>query len=113
MTFFKRLDVQLTGDYRSPQETTQGKIKSIYSIDATLALDVLKGNATLTLNGKDLFNSRKRRNVVDEPGYYSESEFQWSSRQVILGFSYRLNQKKKKEPQRTGDEGGGGDDMGF
>ena len=111
MTFFKKLDFQASIDYRSPRKTTQGRTKSMYNVDAGLAMDVLKGNGTITFSCKDIFNTRKWRSIIEEDDYYSESEFQWRSRQFILGFSYRLNQKKKKEPQGSFDEGG--DDIGF
>ncbi len=111
MTFFKKLDTQISFDYRSPLETTQGKSKAMYAMDAGLSMDVLKGNGTVTFSGRDLFNTRKRRAVTEGVGYHSESEFQWSSRQFMLGFSYRLNQKKKKDSQRGFEEGS--DDTGF
>ncbi|GIV33163.1 MAG: TonB-dependent receptor [Chitinophagales bacterium] len=96
MTLFKKVDFQLTFGYKGPETTTQGKNKSSYSLDTGLSLDVFKGKGTLTLTGRDILNSRKRRSVVDTDTLYSESEFQWRSWQVLLNFNYRLNQKKKR-----------------
>ena len=106
MTFFKKLDFQASLNYQSPRITTQGKDLSIYSIDLGLAKDVLKGKGTLTFNVRDLMNSRKRRSVVDLPGYYSKSDFLWRPRQLTLTLNYRLNQQKIQSKEERGEDGG-------
>ena len=78
---------------------------SIYSIDLGLAKDIFKGKGTLTFNVRDLMNSRRRRSVVDIPGYYSKSDFLWRPRQMTLTLNYRLNQQKI-EKKEEGDDGG-------
>lgn len=105
MTFFKQLDFQASLNYQSPRVTTQGKDLSIYSIDLGLAKDIFKGKGTLTFNVRDLMNSRRRRSVVDIPGYYSKSDFLWRPRQMTLTLNYRLNQQKI-ENKEEGDDGG-------
>lgn len=112
VTFFKKLDFQTSFYYRAPRNSTQGRRLSSYSIDAGLSIDFLKKKGTITLSVRDLFNSRKWRSIIDTPEYYSESEFQWRSRQVQLNFSYRINQKKKRG-ERSGDEGFDGGDGEF
>ena len=90
--------LQLQGgfDYNAPRNTTQGRRLSSYSLDLAASLDILAGRGTLTLAGRDLFNTDKRRTIVDLPGYQAESVFQWRQRrQVVLSFNYRLNQDKK------------------
>ncbi|MDN5201041.1 outer membrane beta-barrel family protein [Fulvivirgaceae bacterium BMA10] len=111
MTFAKKVDFQLRFNYRAPQETPQGRSKGTYYADLGLSRDILKNKATVQLNVRDLFNSRKRISETFGENFYSESEFQWRSRQITLSFSYRLNQKKKRESNRNrGDfEGDGGE----
>ena len=70
----------------------------------------MNGNATLTLNVRDVFNSRKRRYITEGDGFYAEGEFQWRARSTTLTFTYRLNQKKRQE---RGGRGEGGYDMDF
>ncbi|QNA46406.1 TonB-dependent receptor [Lacibacter sediminis] len=94
MTFFKDLDFQASVNYQSPRITTQGKTLAIYSIDLGLVKDVFKGKGTLTFNVRDLMNSRRRRTVVDIPGYYSNSDFLWRPRQMTLTLNFRINQQK-------------------
>ncbi len=107
-----KLSYQTSVNYRSKEKTTQGEQLARYNIDMAAAVDVLKGNGTLTLSVRDILNTRKRINITEGPDFYDESEFQWVSRYTVLTFSYRLNQKKK--PQRGGGYGGGygGDEGG-
>ena len=102
MTFAKTIDFQASLNYRAPRITPQGKDLSMYSIDLGLSKDVFKGKGTITANVRDLLNSRKRRSIVDTEGYYSNSSFQWRSRQFTVTFAYRLN--KAKERQRNNQE---------
>ncbi len=108
-TIKKKTDFQVSFNYRAPELTTQGKSLAMYSIDLGLSRDVLKGNGTIVLSAKDIFNSRKRRSITETTNYYSESEFQWRTRQLIISFSYRLNQKKQRNKDGGGYEGGDGD----
>lgn len=112
ITFLKKWDFQASLNYQAPRQTTQGKELSTYFIDLGLARDLLKGNATITLNVRDLLNSRKRKSVVDIEGYYSKSEFQWRTRQVMLTFSYRLHQQKQKDDDENREENFEGNDNG-
>lgn len=112
MTFWKALDYQLSMMYRAPRESTQGKRKAMYSVDMGLSKDILKNKGTISLSVRDLFNTRKWRSETFGANFFSDSEFQWRSRQVLVSFSYRLNQRKKRErPDRNGYENG--DDMEF
>lgn len=117
MTITKGFDFQASFFYRAPRITTQGKQFSVYAVDLALAKDVFKGKGTIAANVRDLFNSRKWRNITDIENFYSESESQWRPRQLTLTFTYRLNQmKQEREKNRNGngngnDEGGGGEDF--
>jgi len=55
---------------------------------------------------RDLFNSRKRRGIVEQEDYYSETAFQWRARVTQLSLNYRINQKKKRGPRGGGFDGG-------
>lgn len=88
------VDAQVNLRYRGPRKTTQGRRKATYVTDLSFAMDVLERKGTITLSVRDLLNSRKRRYIIDEPGYYSEGEFQWRTRQILLSFNYRLNKDK-------------------
>jgi len=99
-----KIDWQLSGNYSAPEKQTQGTRKSLYYMDLGASMDVLKGKATLNLNAQDLFNTRKYRGTTTTFNLTEENEFQWRSRQVRLSFTYRINQKKKRESRSNGDE---------
>jgi outer membrane receptor protein involved in Fe transport len=105
----KRWNFQTGLNYRGPRQIPQGRELSMYAIDLGLSKDVLKGNGTITLSVQDLLNTRKRRTIIEEVGYYSTSSFQWSARQILLTFNYRLNRTKNEARGRedAGDESGG------
>ncbi|HEV7381936.1 MAG TPA: outer membrane beta-barrel family protein, partial [Dyadobacter sp.] len=104
VTLFKNIDFQSSFNYRAPRRTTQGRDLSQYFIDLGLSRDIMKGRGTVTASVRDLMNSRKQRRIVENAGYYSQSEFQWRARQFIVTFSYRLNRSKEKERGENRDD---------
>ena len=107
----KGVDMQANFRYRAPQQTTQGRSKSIYSLDLSAGKDVLEGKGTLVASVRDVFNSRRRRSITDTETIYNETDFQWRARQFLLTFSYRINQKKERGPGGNRGDSGGGDDF--
>ena len=106
-TFWKGSDLQLRMNYRAPRETTQGKNKSMTSLDIGWSKDFLaKKNLTVTLSVRDVFNSRKRRYEQYGENFSTVGEHQWRARSVNLAFNYRINQKKQRQ-RPSGDFGGG------
>lgn len=95
-----KVNLQLSGNYRAPENQTQGTRKSMYRMDAGANMDVMKGKGTLNLTVRDVFNTRKYRGTTTTASFTEVSEFQWRSRQVRLSFTYRINQKK----QRSGND---------
>jgi outer membrane receptor protein involved in Fe transport len=105
-SFWKKTNFQFIFFYRAPQQTTQGRRESFYSIDLGLNKEVMKGKGTLSMSVRDLFNTRIFRNTNSGIDFYSEGKFQRAVRQVTLSFIYRINQKNagdKKDDER-GDE---------
>lgn len=108
-TLLKSWELQLTFDYRAPENSPQGRTLARYMLDFGIEKDILKRKGTLILSGRDLFNTRFYRWITETEGFYAESDFQWRARQITLTFSYRLNQEKKRN--RGGRPQGGGDDF--
>lgn len=110
-----KIDWQLNGDYRGPQENAQGKSRGVASANTALSKDILQDKATIALNVQDIFNSRKMKNETYIPGQInSYSEMQWRQRQVTLSFTYRFNMKKneRQKQQQNQNENGGEEYMG-
>ena len=85
------LNFQTTYFYSGPRNTTQGSRTASYGINSGMSLDMFDGNATLSLSGRDLLNTRGRKTIIDEPNFYSEDESRWRSRSFRLNFIWRFN----------------------
>ncbi|WP_299122590.1 TonB-dependent receptor [uncultured Tenacibaculum sp.] len=102
--------------YRGPRASAQTDRDGVFVTNLSFSKDIFKDKASLVLNVSDLFNSRKRQSTTyfggrENPSTISEGDFQWRERQISLSFTYRFNQKKKRErPQRNFD--GGGEEFG-
>lgn len=105
-TVWDDLDIQLRVGYRSPRRTTQGTRQGMYRVDLAASKDLLNDNATLTVSIRDLFNSRRYRYIAEGENFYTENDYQWRARQVVLTFNYRINQQKRREEGRGGFGGG-------
>jgi len=109
-----KIDWQTTFDYRAGNETFQSKTDPRIGINLAFSKDILKDNATLSLNVSDLLNSRKRQTETLIEGFaHSYSEFQWRERQITLSFTYRFNQKKKRERINSSNSSGFSEGGGF
>lgn len=95
----EKLNTQVTLSYSAPRMTTQGVNRATTALDLAAGFDFLKKNGTITLSVNDLFNSRRRRSFSEGYTFFSEDNFLWQSRTVLLSFHYRINQRK--EPNRV------------
>lgn len=98
-TVAKNTDIQIRGNYEAPQQTPQGRRRSIATMDLAISKDILKDKATLTLNVIDVFNSRRYRSITEGGNFYIENTSQGRLRQTNLTFNYRLRQAKKKSKE--------------
>ncbi len=108
ITLPAKIDWQTSIFYRGPGENAQTKTDGIFSMNLAFSKDLFKEKASLTFNVSDVFNSRKRISTSTTSTFISDSEFQWRERSFNLAFTYRFNQKKKR--QRSQRNFGGGDD---
>ncbi len=78
----------------------------LFILNLAFSKDIMNENATFAFNVSDVLNSRKRKSFTDTDTFTTYSEFQWRERQFNLSFTYRFNEKKKR--QRSGGYEGGG-----
>jgi outer membrane receptor protein involved in Fe transport len=98
-TLAKSFDIQIRGNYEAPQNTAQGRRKSLYYADFSMSKDILKGRGTINFNVLDLFNTRRMRSISEGANFYTDSDFQGRRRQFNLTFNYRIKQAKQiKKP---------------
>ncbi|MFC4635739.1 outer membrane beta-barrel protein [Dokdonia ponticola] len=102
------IDSQTRINYRGPSVNAQSENEGIFSADLAFSKDLFNEKASIALNISDVFNSRIRRSNVNFP-FPGESAFQFRERTVNLSFTYRFNQKKKRE--RQGEFNGGDEEF--
>ncbi len=99
--------------YRAPQSNAQSDRGNMFVTNLAFSKDLFKDKASLVLNVSDLFNARKRESTTyfyDVDGdlqTINQGTFQWRERQITLSFTYRFNQKKKRERPSRQNSGGG------
>ena len=106
----KSIKMQLSGNYRSPRATAQGKTLYDYNVNFGLKKPFFKQKLTATLAVRDLLNSRKRRSETWDDTFYQKSEFKFSGRTLSLTLSYNFGnlssnakgQKRKDSESKSG-----------
>jgi outer membrane receptor protein involved in Fe transport len=102
-----KIQWQTNAFYRGPRVNAQTETDPIASIDLALSKDFLKDdNLTISLNVRDLFNSRKRDQFTITENFISNSSFQWRVRQVTATLVYRFNQQKREQNRRSNTDDG-------
>jgi len=85
-------NLQTSIRYSGPRNTTQGRRDGNYSFDSGFSQQLFDGRATLSLSVRDMFDSRDRLTIIEDPNFYSENRSRWSSRTFRLNFTYRFSQ---------------------
>ncbi|WP_417590348.1 TonB-dependent receptor domain-containing protein [Owenweeksia hongkongensis] len=80
-------DLEISPNYRSRYKTVQGEVSGFAFADAGIRKKLWKGKAVINLAVRDIFASRIRESIVDQPTYYVY-DFGKRGRFVTLGFSY-------------------------
>ncbi len=106
LKLFYDIDFELTFDYRAPKEVPQGKRKSMWFMDFGLTRDFLDNTFTVTLSGRDVFNTRMRRVVLRGQNFTFDQDFNWHTGQVLLIVNYRFNKGKEEDMGQGTDDGG-------
>ena len=105
-----KIDWQTNAFYRGAWEGAQSENNGILSVSMALSKELFNENATLTLNVRDLFNSRKRESFTTTEFFERDSEFQWRQRSITLSLTYMFNQQERDRERGRRSEGGN-DDM--
>ena len=96
-----KIQWQTNAFYRGPRENAQTETDPIASLDMALSKDFLKNeNLTISLNVRDLFNSRKRDQFTVSDSFTRDTTFQWRERQFTATVVYRFNRKKERNGRR-------------
>ncbi len=91
---------QITANYSSPRVIAQGKQEADYSIDLGLRKSFFARNLNVSMNVRDLLNSRRRKSTTSGEGFEQYSESYWSGRTIGLTVSYNFENMQPKRNQR-------------
>ena len=107
LKFAKIWTAELSGFFNAPT-IYQGsfKGKSLYSIDAGISKQVLKGKATVKASMSDVLHTLKFRATSDFTGQTTNFSSHWESQQFKLSFNFRFgnNGVKPARQRSTGSE---------
>ncbi|MDA3615189.1 TonB-dependent receptor domain-containing protein [Polluticaenibacter yanchengensis] len=99
---------QTAFNYAAPRKNTQGKTLAMYHMDAGISRTIMNGKANVVMNVRDVFNTRKWRNIRNTPELYSRNEMQWRPRSFTLSINLRINQKIDTKKDLFKEDGGEG-----
>jgi outer membrane receptor protein involved in Fe transport len=86
--------VQLTGNYRGPTITPQGEREGFFMAGAAIKQSLIKDQLSLTVNGMDLFQGRKREMMLSGSGFENYILRQRESPVITFSLSYTINNYK-------------------
>lgn len=89
-TFLNHWNFQSYFYYRGASSTTQGRRPSRSFVGSGLSRKLLNEKATISINVRDLFNTRNGDREIIEPFTYTKSENSWSSRTIRVNFRYNF-----------------------
>ena len=100
------ISLQGMGSYNSKRLVAQGYRKPNYSVNLGLRKSFLDDKLTLSINARDLLNSRKFRTVTSGDGFWQDSENWQGGRRVgfTLTFNFGNMKGKKKNKDRDNRE---------
>lgn len=100
----KTFSLQLQGFYNGGQKTAYQDRKDMYAINFGASKTIWNGNATISFNIQDIFNTRAMRSTTYTANSVRDSYMQWQPRQFALSFTYRFKQGEKiEQPKRKKD----------
>lgn len=77
-------------NYQSSHQTTQGREDGSIFLGSGLSKEFLDRRMTVSLNVRDLFNSRGYEGEIINPNSYTDRNFQWSTRSFRLNLRYNF-----------------------
>ena len=110
MNFGKTLSIQISGNYRAPIITPQGKMHETYSADIAIKKDLFKEKFSISFRVSDIFNTQKWNHDTYGTGFSASMSNKRQSQAAYLTISYKINgglkTKARKKTTENGNNGG-------
>ena len=107
------ISLQATGSYNSKRLMAQGYREPNYALDMGLRKSFLNDKLTLSINARDLLDSRRFRTVTSGDGFWQDSENWRGGRRVGFTLTYNFGNMGKRKPQAPNRPMGGEDGPGM
>ncbi len=104
--------IQVNGFYRSPIIMLQGEMDAMYAASAGIRKNIWGNSGSISLNVSDIFNTMRFSMSNYGDNFTMDTERWRNSRQITLGFTYRINEFERRRDRRSRDNGDG-DSMDF
>lgn len=101
----KSISLQITGNYNSKQIIAQGTQAANYSLDAGIRKSFFNKKLSLSINSRDILNSRSQETFTSGTGYFQNAKSWRNGRQVGFTLTYSFgntrssNKKQDKQPE--------------
>ncbi len=109
MNLNKGLSIQISGNYRAPIVTPQGKMFAMYSADIAVKKDIIKDLLSMSVRLSDIFNTQRFDIETFGDNFYSRMQRKRESRILYFSVTYKINGGLKQKPAKRPNDGGGGD----
>lgn len=98
---------QLTGFYRGPSVTAQGRREGYFTQNAALRKDFFDRKFSATLSVRDIFASARREMTSSGENFYAYDNYRREAPIITLSLTYLINNyKKQMDRERNGENGG-------
>lgn len=123
-TVKKNTDIQIMSWYNAPRVFALGRIKQMGSVDFAVKHTIWGGKADISFRLSDVFDTQRFAIILDYEDQATNTTisdykiYDWESRNVFVGFSYRFGKmdmgggRGRGKGGRGGDKGEGGFDAG-
>lgn len=102
------ISLQLTGNYNSRQVVAQGHREPNYSLDAGLRKTFFDRKLSLSINARDLLDSRKFHTITSGTGFVQDSKNWRGGRRIGFTVTYNFgNMRVKGRSEKKADSEGG------
>ena len=117
-----RTDLQISGRYRAPMDTEQGRIGARTSFDLALRQRLFNDRANLTIRARDPFGWSTFDSLTDTPRLYQTFQRDSDRQQVALTFTYTFGESAESRLRRqrggegapeAADDGGDYEGLGY
>lgn len=99
------ISLQAGADYRSKQSIIQGYQEPSYKIDLGLRKTFFDRKLALSINCRDVLNSRQRESFTSSQTFTRHQMFRWGGRRVNFSLTWNFGSgPSKKKPERPGQD---------